>query len=216
MFPWDGSRLYVILLEKGVLEGSRMLHNRHISYRSLTNVICAGLLVSASSCGWSLSTTHAQTTIQFGGTPTVINSPKHKVNSAESGFRFRSVPPIKTESKQELAPLTNTSKRPLVVDPSDFLPNDFEISGWEVPNTGKPKASSNRLANTPQLPSSAPATIESMAKGKPGDDSFRILKGNKLTPTDHSSRLLKEEMQNPAAMVPVSYTHLTLPTIYSV
>ena len=167
-----------------------MLQNRHSSRRSITKVICAGLLVSASSCGWSISTTHAQTTIQFGGTPTVINSPKGssdktstKQDVGESGFRFRSVPPItkksKPQSAQQPAPLTNTVTGSQFNNSRELKQSDSEISGWEVPNTGKPNRASKRLATTPQVPASSPKSIESMLKGKPGDESFRILKGDK-------------------------------------
>ena len=163
-----------------------MLQNHHFSRRSITKVICAGLLVSASSCGWSISTTHAQTTIQFGGTPTVINSPKQKQNVGESGFRFRSVPPIngtiKPQSAQQPAPLTNTITGSQFNNSKELKQSDSEISGWEVPKTGKPKKDSKRLATTPQVPASSPANIESMLKGKPGDESFRILKEDKPAP----------------------------------
>ena len=193
-----------------------MLQNRHFRCRSITKAICAGLFVSASSCGWSLSTTHAQTTIQFGGTPTAINSPNSDVNqnpsvdsdktsTGQSGFRFRSVPPINAASQpqpaQQLAPLTNSVKGPLFSNPSELMLSDSDISGWEVPNTGTPNAFSNRVATNPQVPASTSASIESMVKGKPGDDSFRILKENKPTPGDDSVNLTKEDNPTPAAMV---------------
>lgn len=188
--------------------------NRHISYRSITNIVCAGLLVSASSCGWSLSTSVAQTTIQFGGTPTVIGSPDRAVEQnipAESGFSFRSVPSIDSASKLPLAPLTNTINEPLFSKPSELMQNDSKIDGWEVPNPVKRNSSSSRVAITPQVPASTPASIESILEGKPGDATFRILRKNKPTPGDDSSRIGREQtptspvivQQSPAAFEPV-------------
>ena len=165
------------LLENGVLEGSRMSQNHHFSSRSFTNVICAGLLVSASSCGWSFSTAHAQTTIEFGGTSTAINSQNSSLDSdktstkqdaEQSGFRFRSVPPINVasqpQSAQQPAPLTNTTSASQFNKPSELAQSESEITGWEVPNTGRPNRSSNRLETTPQVPATSSDGIESMVK----------------------------------------------------
>lgn len=191
MLPWNGSCQYMNFLENVVLEGSRMLHKRHNGCRSITKVICAGLLVSASNCGWSLSTTHAQTTVQFGVTSPAANGQEGDANQGFSvdfaeqpGFSFRSVPPIDaaspSRSDQQVAP--PVSSGPLTNTQGDSMRSDLELDGWEVPSAGKQSASSNRSMDILDVPATPPSSIESMVKGKPGDDSFRILKENKPAP----------------------------------
>ena len=166
-----------------------MFYQRHDSRRSIKTVICAGLIVSASTCGWSVLTAHAQTTIQFGATPTTTNSQENEghqgfsLNAAEqpsaqaneqSGFSFRSVPRMDPSSSQQSP--NATGALPLFGNQSELRQSDTEISGWEVPNTGSPSASLNRLP----APALMPNTM--IGKGKPGDDAFRILKENKPAP----------------------------------
>jgi len=175
-----------------------MLHKRHYSCRSITKVICTGLLVSATNCGWSLSTAHAQTAIQFGGTPTVIDKQKRgfdhgpsavseKTSPArvgeQSGFSFRSVPPIAAvspkQSMPQAAPHSGNTGGFLIGNQNELMQSETELSGWEVPKTGKTKGA---FAATPQAPAAKLESVESMFNGKPGDDAFRILKQNNPTP----------------------------------
>ncbi len=146
-----------------------MFHKRHDSCRSIKKAICAGLVASASACAWSVSTAHAQTTIEFGSSSTVVADQQSNTPPAQSGFSFRSMPSIEASRNQQSTSATTGTF-------------DSKISGWEVPNTGKPVSSVDRLPSSRPTPASKSIDFGSLGTSKPGDEAFRILKENKPTP----------------------------------